>query len=219
MTTVSRRVVPEDSARDAAFARRASVVELDEIANELDRAFADYSLCQWLLAKTGNPASARLRLARLLLSKIGFPHGAVYRPPDGGAVAVWIDSERLCSLGLTDAAEFLVRVALGSIATAVRLVATHRAMRKHAPKGSYIHFYLLGVVPRLQNQGLGAGLMRAGLALADMRAKPVFLETSDEKNIDLYRRYGFEVTDVYDIANGAPPTWTMWRAARPGELQ
>ena len=46
------------------------------------------------------------------------------------------------------------------------------------------------------------------------RSIPAYLESSKEKNVPLYERNGFKVTEVYTVPNGGPPIWLMWRDPR-----
>jgi hypothetical protein len=52
-------------------------------------------------------------------------------------------------------------------------------------------------------------------ARADEEKLPAYLETGNEKNLGLYRHFGFEVRDEIRLSPGAPPLWTMGREPRP----
>ncbi|GAA0977101.1 GNAT family N-acetyltransferase [Nocardiopsis tropica] len=67
----------------------------------------------------------------------------------------------------------------------------------------------LGVHPDHQGKGLGGALIEFGLDAAGRQgARAVRLETSEERNVSLYQRYGFRVTDRSQRPGG-PPVWTM----------
>jgi ribosomal protein S18 acetylase RimI-like enzyme len=57
------------------------------------------------------------------------------------------------------------------------------------------HYYLslLGVHPNHHGQGWGSKLLRPVLEHADKNRKVCYLETETEKNVDMYRHFGFEV--------------------------
>lgn len=75
------------------------------------------------------------------------------------------------------------------------------------------HWYVevLGVHPSHQGQGLGRALLEPALARADRDGLPAYLETSNERNLPFYRRFGFEVREVVETPGGGPPIWTMLR--------
>jgi hypothetical protein len=44
----------------------------------------------------------------------------------------------------------------------------------------------------------------------DREGQPAYLESSKERNVSLYARFGFEVIDELR-SEGAPTIWRMWR--------
>ena len=75
------------------------------------------------------------------------------------------------------------------------------------------HWYLatLGTVPERQGQGVGAALLQPVLTLADEDGVPAYLESSKERNVPFYARFGFEVVEELHSKVGSPPMWRMWR--------
>jgi ribosomal protein S18 acetylase RimI-like enzyme len=59
----------------------------------------------------------------------------------------------------------------------------------------YPHWYLqvIGVDPAYHGQGFSSRLIRPMLERIDRERMPCFLETNTEKNVTIYRRFGFEV--------------------------
>lgn len=71
----------------------------------------------------------------------------------------------------------------------------------------------VGVRPSGQGRGLGGALLDFGLAEARSRgASAVSLETSDPRNVALYRRHDFEVTEEHELPGGL----RLWRMISPG---
>jgi ribosomal protein S18 acetylase RimI-like enzyme len=79
----------------------------------------------------------------------------------------------------------------------------------------FAHWYLpwLAVRPERQGAGLGAALLREGLARVDADGLPAYLETPNPRTIPLYERHGFAVTAVAQ-AGECPPVTCMLRTAR-----
>jgi hypothetical protein len=61
-------------------------------------------------------------------------------------------------------------------------------------------------------------LLRTVLAHVDEEGDPAFLESSKERNISLYARFGFEVIDQVIPKWGSPPVWRMWREPRTPQI-
>lgn len=67
----------------------------------------------------------------------------------------------------------------------------------------------LGVTPVSQGLGIGSALIKAAVREVQTHGgKLIRLETSDERNVQLYLRHGFEVTGQVTGTNG-PPSWAM----------
>lgn len=72
---------------------------------------------------------------------------------------------------------------------------------------------LIGVDPVYQVKGLGAALMKAALIECDKVGLPAYLESSNQRNISLYERHGFE--KMGEIQIGSSPVVTpMYRSAQ-----
>jgi GNAT superfamily N-acetyltransferase len=81
------------------------------------------------------------------------------------------------------------------------------------PKEPHLYVYVLGVHPSRQGKGLGGKLLRHASTIADAARVPCHLETAKPENVELYRRFGYEVqTEITE--HGGPPLWTMTRPAR-----
>lgn len=93
------------------------------------------------------------------------------------------------------------------------LFAVFEEMGHYHPDGPHWHLPLIGVVPAAQGQGIGAALLRHALAAADRDRLPAYLESSNARNVPLYRRHGFTLLGT--IRHGdSPPIFPMLRAAR-----
>ncbi len=72
------------------------------------------------------------------------------------------------------------------------------------PKYPHWHFGPLGVLPECQKKGVGAKLMRRVCDEVDALKAIAYLETDRERNVGLYRKFGFEVVDesmILDVKN------------------
>jgi len=93
------------------------------------------------------------------------------------------------------------------------LLQTFEEMDGWHPQEPHWYLPLVGVDPHAQGRGLGGALMRHALAQSDAAGLPAYLESSNPRNISLYRRHGFEA--LGEIQVGAGPLVTpMLRSPR-----
>jgi GNAT superfamily N-acetyltransferase len=88
------------------------------------------------------------------------------------------------------------------------------AIEKKHPHEPHWYLLALGVEPELQGRAIGTQLMAPVLERCDREGTPAYLESSKERNVPLYERNGFRVTEEFRVPNGGPPIWLMWRDPR-----
>jgi len=86
------------------------------------------------------------------------------------------------------------------------VLGTFEKMEQSHPDEPHWYLPMIGVEPRSQGRGLGADLMRHAVARCDEEGTLAYLESSNPRNISLYRRFGFEV--IGEIRVGAAPLLT-----------
>jgi GNAT superfamily N-acetyltransferase len=88
-----------------------------------------------------------------------------------------------------------------------RLDAYDAAVHGHLPCTPHWYLGVLATHPDRAGQRLGRAVMAAGLAEAAQDGLPAYLETTNPRNVDLYRRAGWEVA----AATGVPglDVWVM----------
>jgi ribosomal protein S18 acetylase RimI-like enzyme len=76
------------------------------------------------------------------------------------------------------------------------------------------HWYLnvIATLPERQGQGLGAQALAPMCARLDAEGVPGYLESSNPRNMTLYRRHGFEEIDEPIELPDGPRLYPMWRA-------
>lgn len=134
-----------------------------------------------------------------------------YLATDGDAVALWAPPGRWqtpVSDIFTQLGPFLGALRWRAFHSLRTLITVESSHPKDPP-----HWYLgfLGTLPERQGQGLGARLLADRLAEVDAAGLPAYLESSNPRNISLYRRHGFQVVEELALPWGCPPVWRMWR--------
>ena len=93
------------------------------------------------------------------------------------------------------------------------LFAVFEQMGQYHPDEPHWYLPLIGVDPAQQGKGYGTALMTHALRLCDEDGTPAYLESSNPKNIPLYRRHGFEVLGTIQVGT-SPPITPMLRRIR-----
>ncbi|MDA8372277.1 MAG: GNAT family N-acetyltransferase [Nocardiopsaceae bacterium] len=191
--------------------RLATRGDVPRAVETLGRAFADYAFTRHTVAADRHVERVK-RFQELFISRIGLDFGRVWISEGGDAVAVWTTPET------AKAGDVFAELGPQFVEIAGDRAKAHEeaeaAMRPHRPQEPVWFLGSVGVDPDRQGRGLGSAVIRPGIEAAEKDGVPAFLETSDERNVGLYRHLGFTVTAEYDLPGGGPRTWAMLR--RPG---
>jgi len=134
---------------------------------------------------------------------------SLWKGPDLRAMS----EEQLAACGLDRIPEWLASDALARFERFFEAIDASLEADEPGPRW---YLGVLGVAPEWQGRGLGSRLAAPGLERADREGLPVTLETSESKNLPLYRRLGFEVLrELGPEATGGPTVWTMRRPPHP----
>jgi ribosomal protein S18 acetylase RimI-like enzyme len=83
----------------------------------------------------------------------------------------------------------------------------------HPPAPPHWYLATLGTEPAVQGRGIGTAVLMPVLEECDRDGVGAYLESSKERNVDYYARFGFRVTRELRLPRG-PRVWLMWRDAR-----
>ncbi len=191
--------------------RLGRVEEIAAMAHTLARAFDDDPLTTWLFPDPG-PRRRKLPTFFRSLLRASFPFGAVYTVDGTRSVAIWnppgtfpLGWKTDARVGFTTAR--LVGPRIASCSRGLLYFATHHPSERHW------YLQMIGTDPQWQGRGEGGAVMAPVLERCDREGERVYLESSKERNIPFYARYGFEVTEEIQVPGG-PVVWAMWREPR-----
>jgi ribosomal protein S18 acetylase RimI-like enzyme len=197
---------------------RLTLKERDAGAAVLGRAFAEYELLRYYFHEQMQRRAVADTFASISLS-VCLKYGEVYTSSEKlEGVAAWLPPGK---------SPFGVRQVIRSVpfSTLVRfghqgagrMWAFGRFVDKlHRKLVPYPHWYLeiIGVHPAYQGQGFSSRLLRPVLERIDRERMPCFLETNAEKNVAIYRRFGFEVVSEDKLPGTEVTTFAMLRKAQ-----
>jgi ribosomal protein S18 acetylase RimI-like enzyme len=173
-----------------------------------------------VLAFAGDPVSrwnwpqaeAYLTNMPRLVSALGgraFEHGSAYGADALAGVALWLPP------GVRPDQETLEQIVPTSVSATIRddVFAVFEQMANYHPSEPHWYLPLIGVDPAHQGRGHGDALMTHALERCDRDHMPAYLESTNPRNISLYRRHGFEVLGRIQVGS-SPPLIPMFRPAR-----
>lgn len=182
----------------------------------LGHAFAADPAFRFALPDDAKRARKLTWLAERLMRLVWLAGGHVDAVDEApSAVALWAPIERPFSepLGLFfRAGLFATPFALGPGAVRRLAVLGGPTTALHRARAPLPHDYLmmLAVDPTRQGAGLGSTLLREGLERARRAGRPVWLETTNLRNVPFYVRHGFVEVERREVAGRVPLVGMVW---------
>ncbi len=185
----------------------------DRIARGLEilvDGFFDNPVFAWVFADEATRAEALEAWFRFWIDFYG-EHGTLVLDEDGAGAALWADPRTPHLDG--DAAAPLV--ALVKRYNGDRTGVVFGALADVVPPRDP-HWYLNALAARRgeRSRGVGARLLAPGLERSREEGVPIYLESSNPKNLSFYYRHGFEdLGAAIDLPGVGPVMQRMWRNA------
>lgn len=172
-------------------------LEYPDYAEALYRALGDDAFYLRMAQTAASPTAAKSHMLKYLdfSMREAQQYGELYTP-DGHrhGVSVWLkplEAERAKRMKL-EKVEFLQRHMGAEACRVYREIAAFMSEQSTAiVNGRYWYLSIIGILPRFQNRGLGAGLVTPVLERFDSQGIPSYLETFSERNQGFYRRLGY----------------------------
>ena len=189
-------------------ARTLTPDEQETAISTLLLAFAADPVARWSWPETDVYLSAFPELV-LAFGAGAFVHRGAHATDGFGGVALWLPP------GVHPDEDALGALTERTV-TGRRLgetLAIFEQMAHHHPTEPHWYLPLIGADPAHQGQGHGTALMAYALAQCDRDRLPAYLESTNPRNISLYKRHGFEAIGTVQVGT-SPPIVPMLRKAR-----
>jgi ribosomal protein S18 acetylase RimI-like enzyme len=182
------------------------------IADILADAFSEDPIMNWVI-----PARHLYKdFFRLIIDQVFLPRGLVHLDLDERGAALWLPpGEKFDVPPGLGIAGLMVRLLLRKgPRPLMRIPQQAKLFDKHHPPVPQYHLLFVGCRQRTQGQGVGSALLKHGTRICDEQHMPAYLESSNERNVPLYLRHGFEIIAEENLPGDGPRAWFMWREAR-----
>jgi GNAT superfamily N-acetyltransferase len=186
--------------------RTAGPERLAALAAVFGRAFVDEPMMRWPLGEPGNPVDRFTRCFAYCLEEV-LPLGMVWEVGDAAGAAIWFPPGASASWETHP----WDQPRIGALADdgGVRYDAFWGWVEAHSPAEPMWQLDSIAVDPIRQGQGFGAALIAAGLARARADGVGAFLSTGTARNVPIYGRCGFRVSEEAPAPGGGPRIWFM----------
>src|SRR5690606_37094746 len=132
---------------------------------------------------------------------------------------VWIsEDEQACALILhPDKKRILFRAIWWGLKLAFSVICLSRVgqmmareskIKKFHPKEPFSYLWFIGVYPSFQNNGKGSRLLKEIIQHSEQQGRPIYLETSVDRNLPWYKKFGFGIFQSFDL------TYTLYMMRR-----
>jgi GNAT superfamily N-acetyltransferase len=190
--------------------RKATAADRARLTAVMARAFDDDPIANWF-AKQDARRSRRIHDFMDVAYQITSPGDEIYTTDDMQGGAYWSPPGKW-KMGLLQQLKLVpAMVRTATLRRVPAIMGGLNAVEKKHPHAPHYYLLALGVEPDLQGRGIGTQLMAPILERCDREGVPAYLESSKERNVPLYERNGFKVTEEMTVPNGGPKIWLMWR--------
>lgn len=195
--------------------------ELDKVAALYARGFYNDPLFVYFFPDDKTRESLSFHTFRFVVAH-AFSHGFVNRTSASlEGAATWLPSEKL-ERGLLDQIRFgalkmVIKQGVGSIQRQLNASEYMQAVHKKHLSEPHLYLSLLTTDNAYRGKGYASKLFAPTLKRADQQRLPCYLDTHNEANVSLYKRFGFQVAEESKIPNSDVTHWGMVRFPK-GEL-
>src|SRR5262245_30700887 len=185
--------------------RATEVADEAEAIDTIVRAFGGDPVARWVWPNQGEYMTWMPEFVRAF-GGAAFVHASAFCSEDYGGVALWLPP------GAHPDEQALDDVMDKGVRGPRRNELNELMMRMAQSHPDEPHWYLplIGVAPAYQGKGYGSALLKHSLERCDLEHLAAYLESSNPRNISLYRRHGFEVVRIIQVGT-SPPVVPMVR--------
>jgi GNAT superfamily N-acetyltransferase len=140
-----------------------------------------------------------------ILATAGSVRGGAILLPPGRSL---LDAGGLLRAGLW---QLPARAGLASFARFRAQGRGFRARQQHDAPAQHVYLWEIAVDPSHQSRGIGSAVLGAITRRCDAVGAPIYVDTTDPRNLPFYARHGFHVVHHGTFPNGGCQYWTLVR--------
>lgn len=169
------------------------------IISILSESFKNDPHMAWLLEKSKSKNKLQIMLDYIVEET--FSKGRIYLTNNNQGAALWQsdNKEKINFSFVKRNISFLFKL---GVKTVIRSLSFVKVSHSHFPLNqNYCYLLAIGVLPAGQGNGLASKLMNFVLEFNKCNKIPVFLETANPTNVEIYKKKGFKVMNTFEPEN------------------
>lgn len=168
------------------------------IVNMLTKAFSQNKSVDYIISSYGN-REKRIKSLMEYSFDVCKLFGKVYVSEDKNACALVFYSDQKKNTLKSIFFDLKLIINCTGPGNISKVMAREKAIKSHYPDVAMSYLWFIGVAPEFQNQGLGKILLEEITEESRTLNRPLYLETSSEKNVSWYLKSGFELYQQLDF--------------------
>ncbi|MBI5541072.1 MAG: GNAT family N-acetyltransferase [Bacteroidia bacterium] len=179
---------------------KADYKDKSHIVNILTKVFDDNNSVNYVI-KQDNKREQRIKKLMEYSFDICYLFGNVYLSEDRNACALTLFPDKQKTTLKTILLD--LKLAYSSIGlTRIKKVQDRNSKIKNSyPKEPIFYLWFIGVNSTVQSKGIGSSLIKDLIKESEITKRPIYLETSMQKNIEFYNKHGFKVYKELDFGH------------------
>lgn len=188
--------------------------DLDRVAEVAADAYRDYPLHNWFTKGTYDPKASRLIMHTSL--KTMMKGALIYADSEEmNGFAVWLPSgftgNKAMPFLSNGGLKLILHSGPGIIGRLLAYESYAMGLKKEFADNKDWYLYNLSIRQEAQGKGIASKLLQPMLNFCDEEGTKIYLETNNEKNVELYKHYGFELKKEALIPESPVPHYAMMR--------
>lgn len=176
--------------------QRAGLDDKATVLKILLKSFKNDPYMNWLL-KESNRRDKHKVIIEFVVDET-FRKGEIYLSDDYRATALW-NSEKKEKISFNYIWRNLSFLFKFGIKATVSIIKKDKFTHDQYPKESaFYHLFLIGVLPEVQGKGLASELINPMIENKIKNSIPLYLETANPVNVEIYKKKGFSVFKSVD---------------------
>jgi len=189
--------------------------QIKSASNITSEAFFNDPLMLYLFPK---PKERKRKLTSMmeLLIRIGIKYGIVHSTSSKlEGIAIWFPSSKAKItpwMGLLNGGiSYFFRLGTKAVKKQNRFYKYIISRRRKLVPSNHWYLSIIGIKPKHQGKGFSRLLFNSMFSQIDKQNLPYILDTNNEKNLPIYKRFGFRILDEYEIPGINLINWIMIR--------